>query len=153
MELVEHPGGRIEERPRPKRLSSDTVTVLDVYGHLFFAGARTLERLLPAVPADIEHPAVIVRLRGRSSIGATLAEVISGYADRLRGVEGRLYVAGVGEDVLRHLTQTGKFIQTTEVRAYPATPFVLEATRQARTDAEAWLVTVHDEDPSADSSG
>jgi SulP family sulfate permease len=152
VELVEHRGGRIEEKPRPKRLSSDTVTVLDVYGHLFFAGARTLEQLLPSVPADIEHPVVILRLRGRTSLGATLVEVISGYADRLRAVEGRLYVAGVGEDVLRHLTQTGTFKQTAEVRAYPATPFVLEATRQAKSDAEAWLVTVHEEGSAGPSS-
>jgi hypothetical protein len=85
-----------------------------------------------------------------------LVEVISQYSDRLRAVEGRLYVAGVGEDVLRHLTRTGKFKQTAEVRAYPATPFVLEATRQARSDAEAWLVTIHEErsaGPSPDSSG
>lgn len=33
-----------------------------------------------------------------------------------------------------------------EVRAYQATPVVLEATRQAYADAEAWLVSVHDDD-------
>ena len=47
VELMEQPDGRIEERTPPRRLPADKVTVLDVYGHLFYAGARTLERLLP----------------------------------------------------------------------------------------------------------
>lgn len=47
MELRELSDGRIEEHKPPKELTSDAVTVLDVYGNLFYAGARTLERLLP----------------------------------------------------------------------------------------------------------
>ena len=47
VELVERPDGQIEERTPPDQLPSGKVTVLDGYGHLFYAGARTLERLLP----------------------------------------------------------------------------------------------------------
>jgi sulfate permease, SulP family len=42
VELVEREGGRIEERRPPRTLSSETVTVLDVYGHL---SMRVLGRL------------------------------------------------------------------------------------------------------------
>ena len=88
VELVKRPDGLLEERKPPKQLPSNNVTVLDVYGHLFYAGARTLERLLPA-PQGAQNPAVILRLRGRSTVGATLIEVLSNYVDKLREADGR----------------------------------------------------------------
>jgi SulP family sulfate permease len=83
VELVKRSDGSIEEREPPKRLASNKVTVLDVYGYLFYAGARTLERLLPKVNG-VENPAVILRLRGHTNMGATLVEVLSNYADKLQ---------------------------------------------------------------------
>jgi hypothetical protein len=50
---------------------SKCATVLDVYGHLFYAGARTLEKLLPSSAHGAESPVVILRLRGRAILGAT----------------------------------------------------------------------------------
>ena len=44
--------GSLEERPAPDRLTSHTVTLLDVYGSLFYAGARTLQAHLPEVGAS-----------------------------------------------------------------------------------------------------
>ncbi len=151
VEMIEGRDGNIEERPAPKALAGDRVTALDAYGHLFYAGARTLERLLPDVPQSIRHPVVVLRLRGRSTLGATLVDVLSDYAERLREVGGRLYVTGVGKEALEHLKRTGRFHDTGEVRAYPATPVVLEATRQAYADAETWLVSMRDGDGNGDS--
>src|SRR6185437_14784743 len=71
VELHKMSDGRIEEREPPRELRSNDVTVLDIYGHLFFAGARTLERLLPE-PRRADNPLVILRLRGRGMLGATL---------------------------------------------------------------------------------
>lgn len=78
---------------RPKR-----ATVLDVYGHLFYAGARTLEKLLPS-PRDAERPVVILRLRGRTVLGATLIDVLSNYAQDLHAAKGRPYLSGLSESV------------------------------------------------------
>jgi SulP family sulfate permease len=146
VELVERDDGRIEERTPPESLSGDTVTVLDVYGRLFFAGARTLERLLPALPDGIEHPVVILRLRGKTNLGATVVEALSNYAERLRSVDGRLYVSGVGDEALGHLLRTGTFGRRGDVRVYEAEPIVMEATRRARRDAEGWIVGLHSDD-------
>lgn len=85
--LEKRPDGRIEERPPGKRLASNEVTVLDVYGHLFYAGARTFEQLLPS-PNGAENPVVILRLRGRTTVGATLIEVLANYADELQQAGG-----------------------------------------------------------------
>jgi SulP family sulfate permease len=83
LELKQRPDGQIEEFPPPRRLPNNAVTVLDIYGHVFFAGARTLERLLPS-PEGADHPVVVLRLRGRGALGATLLEVLSRYAAKLR---------------------------------------------------------------------
>jgi SulP family sulfate permease len=137
--LVKRPDGEIEEHDPPKRLPSNAVTVIDVYGHLFYAGARTLERLLP-IPQGAQNPAVVLRLRGLTNAGATLMEVLANYADKLAEVNGRLYLSGINEDVHDQLVRAGKLRLSGPVQIYEATPVRLEATRKAVADARAWLV-------------
>ncbi|HEU4698434.1 MAG TPA: SulP family inorganic anion transporter [Gemmatimonadales bacterium] len=139
VELRARPDGKIEERPAPSRLTSGETTTLDVYGHLFYAGARTLERLLPS-PRDARRPVVILRLRGRHTLGATLIEVLAHYADELREAGGRLYLTGITRHAYDQIVRTGKLRLTGPVRAYEATPVIGESTREARADAETWLV-------------
>lgn len=141
VELVEHSDGRIEERKPDKELASNRVTVLDVYGHLFFAGARTLERLLPA-PRDARNPVVVLRLRGRTSVGATLIEVLATYADKLQAVNGRLYLTGLSEEAHDQVVDEGKLPLSGPVRAYEVSPIVGESTRRALADARSWLVSL-----------
>jgi sulfate permease, SulP family len=143
VELVERPDGRIEERKPAKRLRSHDVTVLDVYGHLFYAGARTLGRLLPK-PADAQNPVVILRLRGRITVGATLIDELTGYADQLAEANGRLYLTGLSEEVDEQMASTGKLREADPVRAYSATPIVGESTRAAVDDARMWLLRTSD---------
>ncbi len=143
---MERPDWRIEERTPPKDLPSERVTVLDVYGHLFYAGARTLERLLPA-PRGARNPVVVLRLRGRTTLDATLVEVLSNYADKLREADGRLYLTGLSEGAYAQVVRTGKLRLTGPVRAYAATPIVGQSTRQALAEAQAWLVGQSTEAP------
>ena len=107
LQLVELSDGRIEERAPPERLPSVKVAVLDVYGHLFYAGARTLERLLPT-PQGSRRPAVILRLRGLSAAGVTLQDVLANYAAKLQEVDGRLYLMGISESVHDQMARTRK---------------------------------------------
>jgi SulP family sulfate permease len=144
VELVARENGDIEERPASPTVRNNDVTVLAVYGHLFFAGARTLERLLPD-PSDARNPVVILRLRGHLAVGATLVAVLSSYADRLRAVHGRLYLSGIGKEAYEHLTADGRFRRTGAARVYAASPIVFAATREAVADAQDWLET-QDED-------
>jgi sulfate permease, SulP family len=140
VELVKRPDERIKERKPPKQLPSNEVTVLDVYGHLFFAGARTLERLLPK-PRDAQNPVVILRLRGRNNLGATLVEVLANYADKLHQAKGRLYLTGISKGAYEQVVRTGKLRLTGPVRAYEATPIRGESTQEAVADAQTWLVS------------
>ncbi|HUE98028.1 MAG TPA: hypothetical protein VMN99_02170 [Anaerolineales bacterium] len=92
VQLVKRPDGLIEEHKAQKQLTSHVVTVLDIYGHLFYAGARTLEQQLPS-PDGTQSPVVVLRMRGSNILGATLLDVLSAYADKLKAVDGRLYLS------------------------------------------------------------
>ena len=143
VEVVERPDGHLEERTPPKHLPSNTVTVLDVYGHLFYAGVQTLSRLLPR-PEEAERPVVVLRMRGRTTVGATLIDELSTYAEKLEAVNGRLYLTGIGEHVYEQMARTGRLHETDPVRVYAATPIVGESTRKAIADARTWLVSTSD---------
>lgn len=140
VELVEREDGLIEERPPPQKLRSEAVTVLDVYGHLFYAGARTLDHLLPR-PVDARRPVVILGLRGLTSSGATLLEVLSGYANELASKGGRLYLTGVRPEVRAQIDRTKRLDLSGSVTILEATAIRGESTRRAVAEGKAWLVS------------
>ena len=57
-------------------MTSRTVTLIDVYGSLHYAGARTLQQHLPD-PVGTEAPAVVLRMRGRTGLGSTSFTVLA----------------------------------------------------------------------------
>jgi SulP family sulfate permease len=137
-ELIRLDDGRIAESEPPAELPSDKVTVLDVDGSLFFAGARTLADALPS-PANATRPVVILRLRGYTSVGATLIEVLDDYADALAEVGGRIYLSGVDKKVGEQLRHAGKLDLDRAVHLVPADPIFGASTEQAMAHASAWL--------------
>ena len=139
VELIPRDDGRFEERKPPAVLTSFHVTVLDVYGSLLYAGARTLQARLPA-PGDARSPVVVLRLRRRTSLGSTFVKVVADYADQLVDSGGRLYLSGLDPSLTEQLRRTGHI--DGPVRAFEATPVVGESTQAAYLDAEAWLVKV-----------
>jgi SulP family sulfate permease len=141
VELIPRDDGRFEERPPPATLTSRQVTVLDVYGSLMYAGARTLAAHLPD-PAGAQSPVVVLRLRRRTSLGATFVKVVADYASRIADADGRLYLTGLEPSLTERLRRTGHL--EGPVRAFEATPVVGESTQAAYLDAEAWLVKKHD---------
>ncbi len=136
VELVPAGGGRFTEQPAPATLPSDQVTILDVYGSLLYAGSRTLQTRLPD-PAGSHRPAVVLRLRGRTSLGATFLKVVDGYAGGLAAAGGRLYLSGLDPSVTERLRHTGRL--DGPIRVYEATPLVGESTEAARHAAQTWL--------------
>jgi sulfate permease, SulP family len=143
VELLPREDGRFEERRGPSTLTSHHVTILDVYGSLLYAGTRTLQARLPD-PAGAEAPVVILRLRGRTSLGSTFIKLVGDYADRLDDVGGRLYLSGLQPSLTEQLDRTGSI--EGPVRAFEATPVVGESTQAAYLDAEAWLVRRRDKE-------
>ena len=90
---------------------------------------------------------VVLRLRGRTTFGATFFSVVAAYADRLEAGGGRLYLAGVDPTLVERLERYGRHAPTGSARLYPATEVVGESTVEALADAEAWLVRGPDDPP------
>jgi SulP family sulfate permease len=138
VELYPTSEGQFAERPPPVTLSDDSVVVLDVYGSLFFAGAKTLQHELPLV-GPAQNVSVVLRLRGRTTLGLTFLSVVSDYSDRLQKNEGRLYLTGLDPAVLKRWESDALTRRLTGVLLYPATDIVGAATHEAVLDAQARL--------------
>jgi SulP family sulfate permease len=138
VELIPQPDGRFVERPAPARTPSHAVVLLDVYGSLHYAGARTLQLRLPD-PVGSEEPAVVLRMRGRSTLGATFFSVVTNYADQLELVGGRLYVSGIDPVLMAQAERVSLVRADGPIRLYGAQPLVGESSIDAFHDAEAWV--------------
>lgn len=136
--LVPLGNGRFAEASPPSRLESHAAVALDVYGSLFFAGARTLAEVLPGADG-VSRPAVVLRLRGRSRVGATLIDVLADYAESLAEAGGRLYLAGVSDPVAAQLRRSGKLDIGGVVHIVPADAVLGESIGAALALAEDWL--------------
>jgi SulP family sulfate permease len=139
VELVELDDGRILEQDPPEVLTDGSVTTLDVHGSLFYAGARALESVLPD-PTGVHEPVVVLRLRGRASLGATAFAVLSSYASRLDRAGGKLYVSGLDPDLALAFRHVVDVDLQDRIHVFPAEPVLGESTRAAKAHAEGWLL-------------
>jgi SulP family sulfate permease len=142
--LIPEDSGRFTEASVPPRLADDDIVVLDVYGSLFYAGARTLQLRLPD-PGVARRPAVILRLRGRTTLGSTFFAVIGDYARRLDSADGRLYLSGLDDSVADRWERDGLPERAGSVKLYRATRLVGGSTYDAFLGAQARQVR-HDRD-------
>jgi SulP family sulfate permease len=144
-ELKFREDGEVVETDVPEKLSNKKVTVLDVYGSLFFAAARTLQDALPSPEGD-DRPVVVLRLRENNQVGATLIDVLDEYAHELADAGGRLYLSGMDKAVSAQLQRADKLRLDEEVYIYPATEVLGGSTREAIEAANAWLRRTEDDD-------
>jgi sulfate permease, SulP family len=138
--LVPLADGRFAEADPPAKLPAHAITVLDVYGSLFFAGARTLGEALPD-PDGAVRAAVVLRLRGRTHVGATLIDVLSDYAREVAEGGGRLYLTGVSPEAGARFRSSGKFDAGGVVEIVPADRVLGASTDRAISLAREWLST------------
>lgn len=137
-EWVLQPGGFPLERPTPERLPSHRLTVLHVYGSLFFAAAKNMEEMLPRV-AGTTRAVVAINLRGKSEIGSTFVTVLQRYCETLRAHDSRLMLVGVDPIVRDQLAKTGTLGTIGDDNVFVATPQLGEALNRAVAEANAWL--------------
>jgi sulfate permease, SulP family len=131
-----------DERPResaaPAALADDRVTVLDIYGSLFFAAGPKVRQSLPA--ADGARRAVVVlRLRGRGTLHSTTIALVRDYAAELAGGGGRLYLAGVGAEMEDQLRRTGLLRELGPDAVLPATDELYGSCDAAQRRGREWL--------------
>jgi SulP family sulfate permease len=137
--LVRNEAGLFVEEPAPKVLPDAEPVVLDVYGSLLYAGARTLGAHLPD-PHGVDRPVVVLRLRGRTSLGSTFFGVVSSYADALAASGGRLYLSGVQPEMVERFRRSQVKDVQGKIKVFHATEVLGESTMAAVEDARTWLV-------------
>lgn len=131
--------GDFLEEPAPATLPDHEITILDVYGSLFYAGAQTLQARLPSV-GGAQAPVVVLRLRGRTSLGATSFLVLADYAAQLAAAGGQLYLSGLDPAMVARLRRGDWLDLDGPVTVFPATARIGASTKAAYTAGEAWLV-------------
>lgn len=127
------------ERPAPTQLESAQVTVLFVYGNLFYAAAEQFEKSLPAAEGSC-RAVVILLLRGHEDFGSTVIEALRRYTQTLQSHDGRLILAGIGPGLHEQLQRTGMLTLIGQENIILATETIGEAGNTALRRAKDWLV-------------
>jgi SulP family sulfate permease len=112
--------------------------VLHIYGSLFFAAAKNIEEMLPAV-GDASRAVVAVNLRGKSEVGSTFVTVLQRYSQALQARQGKLMLVGVDPLLRDQLAKTGVLRLIGEENVFVAEPQLGAALNAAVAAANAWL--------------
>jgi SulP family sulfate permease len=130
--------GLPREIDAPASLSGEDVTVLDIYGSLFYAAAPKIRASLPAV-GDAHCPVVVLRLRGRGKLHSATIAVLREYAAECAANGGRMYLAGVGREMEEQLRRTGVLDLLGPDAVVTATDELYGACATAQQRGKLWL--------------
>lgn len=138
-QLTPNPDGTVTEGPAPADVPGNAVTLLQIYGNVTFAGAETVEGLLPKVNTG-ERSVVILRLHAQEGIGSNFVTVLERYSQQIKDHRGKLMVAGINRKIKGQLDRT----ETTSEILGPENVFVSTttlgaSTRDAYAAAQRWL--------------
>lgn len=138
VQWVPTPGGFPLEEPAPRQAPSNRLTLLQIYGSLFFAAAKTIEETLPDV-SNTDRAVIALILRGRTEIGSTFVTVLRRYVEALNAQNGRLMLVGIDARVHEQLKKTGLAEVIGAENIFLSTPRLGEAMNRAIAHADAWL--------------
>lgn len=130
--------GLPREIDAPASLSAEDVTVLDIYGSLFYAAAPKIRASLPAV-GDARCPVVVLRLRGRGKLHSATIAVLREYVAECAANGGRVYLAGVGREMEEQLRRTGVLDLLGPDAVVTATDELYGACATAQQRGKLWL--------------
>lgn len=135
--------GLPRETDAPAALTSDAVTVLDIYGSLFWAAAPQIRTSLPAA-GDAHCPVVVLRLRGRGTLHSATIALFREYGADCAARGGRMYLAGVGPEMEEQLRRTGLLDELGPDAVVAATDELYGACVLAQRRGEEWLESTTD---------
>jgi sulfate permease, SulP family len=135
-------GESFRECPAPATLPPNAITMLHIYGSVFYASADILRAALPS-PYTANQSVVILGLRGRSELGSTFITLLERYAQELDACNSKLMLAGVDPVVIKQLTKTGIIHTIPPTDIFPASAILGESLQQAHSAAEEWLATMN----------
>jgi SulP family sulfate permease len=129
----------MEEVPLPEQIENETIYIFAVDGDLHFAGARMLENQWPKIGPETRHPVIILELRGRNNIGATLIEVIEIFYEKITAANGRFYITELGQDSYISFQAQATSEVLKGIHLFKKEAVIGKSTRKAFAEAQAWL--------------
>jgi SulP family sulfate permease len=138
--LVREGEGRFREEDPPERLPDCEVTILDIYGSIFYAAADVIADKLPDV-REAEAAVLVLRLRGRGQVGSSAIGLFRRYATDLQQGGGALLLAGVGHDMADQLKRTGIEDLLGQHSIFPARSLVYRSTEAAYEEGRRRLAS------------
>lgn len=139
VELVPQTVGSYREQPAPAQLPDKAITILQVYGSLFYASIERLSEKLPSA-RGAERPVVILRLRQYEQIESSFVQLLERYEVQLKAAGGKLILAGVNSQVkvqLDNTETTQEVIGKEDI--FLATDVVRQSLDNAIAAAQEWL--------------
>jgi len=139
VELVPQTVGSYREQPAPAQLPDKAITILQVYGSLFYASIEHLSEKLPSA-RGARRPVVILRLRQYEQIDSSFVQLLERYQVQLNAAGGKLILAGVNSQVkiqLDNTETTQDFIGKEDI--FLATDVVRQSLDNAIAAAQEWL--------------
>ena len=131
--------GRIREEDPPDTVLPGEVVVIQPYGSLFFAASPVFEGELPAVNERSRNAVVVLRLHGRTDVGATFLNVLATYASSLSDVGSKLVIVTDSDRIIEQLRVTEVREAIGDENIYVSTEWIGETTDRAAADAAAWI--------------
>jgi sulfate permease, SulP family len=136
---VPGPDGNLTETDPPAEVPAGEVVVLQPYGSLFFAAAAAFESQLPAVASASGNSVVIVRLRGRTDLGAMFMQVLCRYGTALTDAGSKLVLVSASEQIHDQLRAAGVTDVIGPQDIYAGDERVGATFQRAYADGTAWI--------------
>jgi SulP family sulfate permease len=133
------PGDLPIEYDAPEFVPSNDVTVIVVYGSVFFATAPLIEEKLPDVTEETHNAVIILTLRAEEDLGSTFLEVLGRYATDLNDHNSKLILTEVSSLVRDQLDQTKIAEIIGRENIYARTEKFGETVTLAWDGAQKWL--------------
>lgn len=137
-ELIPIKDRYFDETSPPDKLKTNSVTILQVRGNFYFASVFELENRLPKINGCV-NAVVIIRLRGRRSIGDTFLNLLINYNHDLVDSGNRLILAGINKTVYKQFVKSGFIEEIGHENVIPATARLQESLRNALVLANHWI--------------
>jgi len=137
-QLVPEGEGRYREDVPPERLPDGEVTIVDIYGSVFYAATDVIVAKLPEA-RGVRRAVMVLRLRGRGELGSSAIGLLRKYAEELKAGDGALLLAGVGSGMTDQLRRTGLEALLGADAVFPAHSLLYQSTDEALAEGKRRL--------------
>jgi SulP family sulfate permease len=138
VELVRRDDGHWQTRPTPEKLTSDQVTVIQIYGNVYFADVYSADELLPSYEG-VTNAVLIYSMRGREATDLTALDYAKKLSRKYQESGNRLMLCGVEANVMKQMQDGGLIEAIGEENILPMQSLIGGSINEAYEIANRWI--------------